>query len=101
MEQGSGEGGRRQRVGGEGWGGGGKKGEEVRLVWQRERVEWASNSGHRARMTSNRSRALCQHSPGPNTSVILISRFIDGKPWIRVGMLVARSPSERHEKVRG
>lgn len=23
---------------------------------------WASNSGHRARMTSNRSRALCQHT---------------------------------------
>lgn len=50
----------------EDWRGGArkKKGEEVRLVWQRV-VVWASNSGHRARMTSNRSRALCQHSQHP------------------------------------
>ena len=38
-----------------------KKGKKY--VWfGRGRVVWASNSGHRARMTSNRSRALCQHS---------------------------------------
>lgn len=28
---------------------------------------WASNSGHRARMTSNRSRALCQHYVAKST----------------------------------
>lgn len=82
VEQGSGKGGRRQRVGGGGLGGGGKK-KGKKYVWFGRGggwLAWASNSGHRARMTSNRSRALCQHSPGPNTSVILISRFIDGKP---------------------
>lgn len=82
VEQGSGKGGRRQRGGGGGLGGGRKK-KGKKYVWFGRGggwLAWASNSGHRARMTSNRSRALCQHSPGPNTSVILISRFIDGKP---------------------
>lgn len=55
---------------------------------------WASNSGHRARMTSNRSRALCQHS-APNSPVILILRFIDaavGGP--------SRSPERRTDDPR-
>jgi len=32
---------------------------------------WASNSGHRARMTSNRSRALCQHYVAKSTVVLI------------------------------
>lgn len=57
--------------------GGSRKGEKRRkkYVWFGS-GRWASNSGHRARMTSNRSRALCQHS-APNRPVTLILCFID------------------------
>lgn len=43
---------------------------------------WASNSGHRARMTSNRSRALCQHYVAKST-VVLIRHQVEKFPFPR------------------
>ena len=52
-------------------GGGGRGKKRKKYVWFGS-GRWASNSGHRARMTSNRSRALCQHSATEQLTVILI-----------------------------
>lgn len=57
-------------------GGGGRGKKRKKHVWFGS-GRWASNSGHRARMTSNRSRALCQHSATEQLTVILIFWFID------------------------